>query len=327
MSNKNEKLKAAVIGLGNRGQSWLRRVLTHPDYELTALADMNGELLSQVAGEYEIPMEKCHTELAAALATSDVAIVVVPHHHHYSVAKEGLTAGVHCLVEKPFTMNMAEARELVELADERKRVLQVGQNYRFRPVCQYLAKAIGEEWLGKLTGVEASFHRYRPPRGPHEQPMPWPLIFTQSIHHFDWLMAILPAPISEVRSVHRRPPWSQWDHPSVCRVVMKCEDEVIISYNGSYESQGETSTYTGRWRFECEKGDLVIDAGVEGVNRVTERGAKLEQLFEPDKNAPAGEHVLLDQMRDAIRKGVEPETSGRRNLATLELLFKVIGEA
>ncbi|MCA6073172.1 MAG: Gfo/Idh/MocA family oxidoreductase, partial [Endomicrobium sp.] len=60
-------------------------------------------------------------------------VVAVPTSLHYQVAKLLLQNGVHCLVEKPFTLNVQEAEELIEIASVKNLVLQVGHVERFNP--------------------------------------------------------------------------------------------------------------------------------------------------------------------------------------------------
>lgn len=317
-------IKTLVIGLGGRGQRWAGMVRKHPDFLLAGLADCDAGLLAQQAAALQIPQSHCHTDLTTAWGAYDLAIVVVPHQHHYAVTRDALAAGLHCLVEKPFTLEMDQARELVALAEAGNRVLQVGQNYRFKAPCLFVRDAIREARLGRLGCVEGAFHRFRPPRRAHEAAMPWPLIFTQGIHHLDWLLDVLPAPVADIHSCHRRPSWSDWEHPSMCQILLRCADGVIVSYSGSYESRGERSTYNGCWRFECEQGDLVIDPYRDAVWGVTGDGAKRDLLYETTGDAVPSEQMMLGDLRTAIRDGVEPPTSGRRNLATLQLVFDVI---
>jgi predicted dehydrogenase len=64
--------------------------------------------------------------------------VVTPTHTHFDLARRILAAGKHALVEKPMTDNAEQAAELVQLAQEKRVVLQVGHVERFNPVLAYL---------------------------------------------------------------------------------------------------------------------------------------------------------------------------------------------
>jgi len=317
--------KTLVVGLRSRGAAWARAVAEHPEFELAGIVDIDPETLAKRGAEFEVPEDARYTDHKAALGSGGYAacVVVVPHKLHYAITKDALEAGLHCLTEKPFTMDLAEAEELVALADSRARVVEVVQNYRYRASALHVAQAIREERLGRLANIEGRFHRYRPPNGPHETGMPFPVLFTQSVHHLDWLVSVLPAPIADVFARHQRVPWSKWANPSVCHVTLCCADGVLASYQASYESQGEISDYGGRWRCEFEKGDLIVEDD-QRVWQVTDRGKTRECVLDNSKEARSGDLCLLDDLHEAIVNGTEPPTSGRDNLKTLKVLFEIM---
>ncbi|MCQ4035304.1 Gfo/Idh/MocA family oxidoreductase [Kaistella montana] len=94
---------------------------------------------------------------------SDVDVVVVntPVQTHYEYAKMALNAGKNVIIEKPFTVNVAEAQELVELAEEKKLFLSVFQNRRFDRDYQQVQKILSEGYLGNIKEVEIRFDRFR----------------------------------------------------------------------------------------------------------------------------------------------------------------------
>ena len=94
---------------------------------------------------------------------SDVDVVVVntPVQTHYEYAKMALNAGKNVIIEKPFTTNVAEAQELVELAEEKKLFLSVYQNRRFDRDYQQVQKILSEGYLGNIKEVEIRFDRFR----------------------------------------------------------------------------------------------------------------------------------------------------------------------
>ncbi|MBN1672428.1 MAG: Gfo/Idh/MocA family oxidoreductase [Kiritimatiellae bacterium] len=316
-----------VIGLRGRGKSWAKAVQAHPEFELTGLADIDPDTLAAAAAEFQIPPERRHSDHNTALASGayEIAVVVVSHKFHYALTKDALLAGLHCLTEKPFTMDIGQAEELVKLAGEKKRVVEVVQNYRYTPASQFIAEAIRDQRLGRLATVEGSFHRFRPPHGEREADMPFPVLFTQSVHHLDWLVSVLPAAIDETISRHQRVPWSKWENPAICHILMRCADGVLVSYQASYDAQGEISSYDGIWRFAFEKGDLIVD-NERQVWQVAEKGQKREIVLGPDAKGRSGDLCLLDDLHNAITTGAEPPTSGRDNLKTLKVLFGVMGE-
>ena len=92
----------------------------------------------------------------------DLVILSLPHHLHYEYAKKVLNAGKHCLVEKPFTNTVAEAKELYALAKEKGLVIQCYQNRRFDSDFLTTKAVIESGKLGKLSEVEMHYDYYRP---------------------------------------------------------------------------------------------------------------------------------------------------------------------
>lgn len=96
----------------------------------------------------------------------DLIIINTPNYTHYDFAKRCLLAGKHILVEKPFTTNVEEAKELFELAKQVERKVLVYQNRRFDSGFKITKQVIESGSLGKLTEVYFRFDRYRDEIGP-----------------------------------------------------------------------------------------------------------------------------------------------------------------
>jgi predicted dehydrogenase len=97
-----------------------------------------GELRSSLANDAEAPLvfssvaELLHARAAGQLLV-DAASVCVPTSAHFEVATDLLRAGIDLLVEKPIAATLSQADELVALAQEHSRILQVGHLERFNP--------------------------------------------------------------------------------------------------------------------------------------------------------------------------------------------------
>jgi predicted dehydrogenase len=88
---------------------------------------------AEVAEQYGIPVFDSVEARFAADLHLDAASVAVPTVHHHAVASQLLAAGVDCLVEKPLAATLAEADELLALAEKHGRILQPGHLERFNP--------------------------------------------------------------------------------------------------------------------------------------------------------------------------------------------------
>jgi predicted dehydrogenase len=131
------KLKCAVIGAGYLGKFHAEKYASLPDCELVAVVDTNETAAANVAEKYGA---QALTEYQSLLGTVDAVSVVVPTTLHHKVARDFLSAGAHVLVEKPITVTVEEADELIAIAGQKGLILQVGHLERFNPAVLGLDK-------------------------------------------------------------------------------------------------------------------------------------------------------------------------------------------
>lgn len=90
----------------------------------------------------------------------DLVVVNTPNVTHYDYTKRALLAGKHLVVEKPFTVTVAEAIELEDLAVKQDRILSVYQNRRFDSDIRTVRRIIEEGSLGQIVEAEIHYDRY-----------------------------------------------------------------------------------------------------------------------------------------------------------------------
>jgi predicted dehydrogenase len=125
------------------------------EVKVVALADKDiarARLLGRRFG-----IDDCVDDYHQFLKNVDGVIVAVPPYLHAPVARELLELGVPVLVEKPFTLNVAEAAKLIEVAKASKVALQVAHEYRFSKATRLVKRIIGEGWLGTLRSFSLEY--------------------------------------------------------------------------------------------------------------------------------------------------------------------------
>src|SRR5665647_739311 len=120
------------------------------------------ERSKNIAAE-KYPEVKTYRTLETMLADDLVELVIVntPNYTHYDFAKKALEAGKHVIVEKPFTINIEEGKELIEIAKKQNKILSVYQNRRYDSDYKTIRKVINENLLGELVEVEMHFDRFK----------------------------------------------------------------------------------------------------------------------------------------------------------------------
>lgn len=124
-------LRCAVVGVGHLGRWHADKYHAHEDCELVAVADIDATRAAAVAARLGCEAVADYRLLVDRV---DAVSIAVPTEHHYAVARTFLEAGVHVLVEKPITVSVSQADELIESATRQQRVLAVGHLERFNAV-------------------------------------------------------------------------------------------------------------------------------------------------------------------------------------------------
>lgn len=121
-------MKIGVIGVGSLGQHHARIYSQLTDVELFGVCDVDKKRAEKIAKNFNAKSFFDYKELIGKV---DAVSIVVPTPFHYSVAKDFLHSGIHCLVEKPITDNVSHAEELLKIANEKNVILQIGHIERF----------------------------------------------------------------------------------------------------------------------------------------------------------------------------------------------------
>ena len=129
------KLRAGVAGSGSMGRNHARCYSLIQGVELAAVYDADLKRAQAVAEEFGTTAVDSLEGLAEIC---DLASVAVPTIAHLDVGGELMRRGLHVLMEKPIAPSVEEAKQLVEVAEERDRILQIGHIERFNPVMREL---------------------------------------------------------------------------------------------------------------------------------------------------------------------------------------------
>ncbi len=183
-----KRLRGAVIGVGYLGRFHAQKYRDHADIDLVGVVDASPERAGEVAAEVGCA---AFADFRDLLGKVDLVSIAVPTQQHFAVARDCLANGIHTLLEKPVTQTVAEADELIDLAEARGLVLQVGHLERFNPAVKAL-----DGVLNNPLFIES--HRLAPfkPRGTDVN-----VVLDLMIHDIDILLSLVGHPITTVNSV------------------------------------------------------------------------------------------------------------------------------
>ena len=143
-------LKIGVIGYGYWGPNVVRNFYNVPDATIVSVADVSQKSLDRVRAVY--PSMELTTNANDILTNPgiDAVAIVTPISHHHALAKKALENGKHVFVEKPFTASVAEAEELIELAERKNLKIMVDHTFLFTGAVRKIRELIENGTLGKL---------------------------------------------------------------------------------------------------------------------------------------------------------------------------------
>jgi predicted dehydrogenase len=143
-----------MVGLGKMGLSHLAILRTHPLANIVAGCDATTYLTDGLSKHANL---KCYNDYDRLLDSEDLDAIVIatPSKSHASMVEKALQRGLHVFCEKPFVLQVEDGQRLVELADQKHRVTQVGYHYRFVGAFQEAARVVKSGALGRIHHIRA----------------------------------------------------------------------------------------------------------------------------------------------------------------------------
>lgn len=149
-------MRVGIVGCGQIADAHLQQIQRIEGAETVAVVDLNRHLAEQAAKRFQVESWFTDIEQMIKEAKPDVIHITTPPNSHYTLAKIILKHGLHIYMEKPFTTNLAEAKEIVELAGKKGCQICVGYSYAFDPSYLKLVDAYKKGRLGQVVHMNAT---------------------------------------------------------------------------------------------------------------------------------------------------------------------------
>ena len=321
--------RVGVVGAGSMGRNHARIFDELSDVKFTAVLDDRADVAREIAAKYGAAA--C-ASMDAFLESVDAATVATPTVTHFAIAKRLLECGKHVLVEKPFTETPQQARELYDLAQQRRLVLQVGHIERFNPVLSAL-----ESRLANPRFIEAT--RLSPYPG---RSLDVGVVLDVMIHDLEIILHLVRSPWVQVDAVGVSVLSKRED---IANVRIRFENGCVANITASRISQDKLrkirlfqkdaylsldyqnqSGYLLRLAREGEKESSLLGKllGVATDSTIITEFAGKKIVREPvevDKGEP-----LKRELEDFIacaKAGAQPKVGGLEATAALELALEI----
>jgi len=145
-----ETVKIGMVGAGYWGQKLLPKLLAAPLAQVKVVCDIHEGNRAEI--ERKFPTVPTTDTLDALLDAPeiDAIVIVTPPATHYALAEKALRARKHIWVEKPLALKLAEGRQLVQLARERKRIIFVDHTFLYDPAVRLIREKIQKKEMGDI---------------------------------------------------------------------------------------------------------------------------------------------------------------------------------
>ena len=216
--------------------------------------------------------------------------------NRYGEAMAVLDRGAHLLSEKPLTLDLDEGIALVRRAEEVGRALVVGLNFRYQHVVRYAKDLLASGELGRPSHARFVYWLNRSGYSPGGNRFPLtmrqPMLYEQSIHHFDEMRFVYGAEVERLWCRCHNPPWSNYADDTTVAALFEMSGGLLVDYFGTWQGQTHHNEFT--WRTDCANGALLARAVLRSRRHPAGRRRARPCRAEPERLVDDARLMLTD---------------------------------
>lgn len=274
------------------------------------------------------PAATVHRDHREVLSRPDIEVVDIATHpaERAQLIEDALMAGKHVLSQKPFVLDLAVGRRLVELADRQGRRLAVNQNGRWAPYFSYLRQAVRAGLLGSMQSLELAMNwDHTWVKGTPFERIHHVVLYDFAIHWFDIAAEVFAGRAARrVYAAAVRAASQELAPPMVASAVVEFEGGLATLAFDAHCARGAEERLVAVGRDATLRGSGPLC----GIPRLQWSGAAGEAVVELGGAwFPGGFHGTLGELLSAIEEDREPSNSARNNLRSLEICFAALRSA
>jgi predicted dehydrogenase len=252
-------LRYILVGLGARSRIWRRVLEERPDCRIVGLVETDPDRLARAAAEVPGALAGAALDEVASRVDADVALLCTPPGGRHAQVAAACDSGLAILAEKPLADSVADAEAHVAAAEEAGLPLAVGLNFRYLAVTRALKGLFGQDRLGPPEFGRFTYERWRDGRLPHLNSYPLvmkqPMLWEQSIHHFDLMRFVYDAEPIRISARTFNPSWSMYEGDANVGALITFTGGIEVTYQGTWAGNWQQMGF--EWRTECRRGIAV----------------------------------------------------------------------
>ncbi len=334
-------IRVAMIGYGAIGRDHGMAISHVAGLEYALVCDTLPARLAEAANVF--PGVRTTTDAAevAADPAIDAVIISTPPASHAAIARQMLRAGKHVILEKPFCLTRASADDLIALAEKQQRALTVYQCRRWDPDFLAIQSLVRQGAIGEVFHAEAFIGGFAHPchYWHSDAAVSGGAIFDWGSHYLDWILNLIPDPVTAVRGVEHKRVWHDVTNADQTHVTLQfaggveadlLQSDIAAALKPKWYILGTEGAIVAHWRHERVasrkwSGDLIEErlAPPEALPIVElhRRGAgtrkDITTIDLPDAPAYPFHRNFADHLHNGAPLAVTPH-SARRNVAVME---------
>ncbi len=314
-------LRLIVVGLGARAQTWLSVAAANPDVQIVALCDPDAAARARAAQVFPGVL------VAAGLADvagvgADAAVLCTPPAGRDALIAACCHHGLAILAEKPLADSVTKAAQYVEMAESAGILLIVGLNFRYLGVTQALRAILDAGTFGRAEFGRFLYERWRDGTQLHLNKYPLhmahPMLWEQSIHHFDLMRHVYRAEPDFIQAQTFNPSWSMYDGDANVSALIGFHGGLRVNYQGTWAAGIDRLDFD--WRTDCSDGIVVQRAMFGDLWAGHRHDAALTPVPLPPHDPWISDATDLLAMFVAACRGGPLDCTGRDHLQSLYML-------
>jgi predicted dehydrogenase len=295
-------VRIGVVGTGYLGRLHARILTEMPEADVVGFVEPDDAIAADITDTLKIERFDSVASLAREI---DCAVVATPTTTHFDVARELLEAGCDVMVEKPITPSVEDARRLIDIANSRNRIIQVGHVERYNPAITAVAPILKNvlyveaERLGVFVGRSLDID----------------VLLDLMIHDLNLVLSFLGERVVDVRAVGVAVMTEKVD---ITNVRIEFENGAVANLTASRVSQDRVR----KIRFFSREAYISVDTKEQEVKGYRLTGKTVLPIdVTVTKQEPL--RAELEAFVECVRTRTRPLVSGEDGLAAVELAIRV----
>lgn len=316
-------LRFVLVGLGARSHIWRRMINEHPDCELVGLVETDPHRLASVLAETPHAVAGDTLADVASRVDADVALLCTPPGGRHDQIAAACSAHLAILAEKPLADTLADAEAHVAAAAEAGVPLAVGLNFRYLGVTRALKDLFSDDRLGAPEFGRFTYERWRdghlPRLNKYPLTMSQPMLWEQSIHHFDLMRFVYDAEPVRISARTFNPSWSMYEGDANVGALITFSNGIEVTYQGTWAGNWDNLGF--EWRTECARGIAVQQEMFGDLAFAFRDDAELTPVTLPEEEPWVDDaRSLLEDFVSHFRDGTALPCSGTDHLNSLRMV-------